>query len=78
MSFVSGISGSLSNVLLGVENHNGMWDYAGLPGRLPAGGNYSLNARMSMAGATAAATGWALGRYRFENYKSENLVNFPP
>ena len=76
MSFVSGVSGSLSKVLLGVENHNGMWDYAGLPGRLPAG-SYSLNARMSMAGATAAATGWALGRYRFENYKSRKSSKFP-
>jgi leucyl aminopeptidase len=76
ISLVSGKQGKLSRVLLGVENHNGMWDYAGLPTALPAG-TYRLDARMGAAGATAAATGWALGCYRFDTYKSAKAGALP-
>ncbi len=76
ISLVSGKQGKLSRVLLGVENHNGMWDYAGLPTALPAG-SYRIDARMGTAGATAAATGWALGCYRFDAYKSAKAGKLP-
>ena len=69
ISLVSGATGILGRVLLGVDNHAGIWDYAGLPAALPAG-SYRIDARMGSNGATAAATGWALGCYRFEKYKS--------
>ena len=76
VSLVSGAGGELSRVLLGVENHDGMWDYAGLPTNLPEG-SYRIDARMGAAGATAAATGWALGGYSFDAYKSGKSVKLP-
>lgn len=76
ISLFSSGSGVLSRVLLGVENHDGLWDYAGLPNALPDG-SYRIDARMSAAGATAAATGWALGCYRFDTYKSGKSNKLP-
>ena len=67
ISLVSAANGALSRVLLGVENHDGFWDYAALPKNLPAN-SYRIDARMSAAGATAAATGWALGGYPSKNF----------
>ena len=76
ISLVAGRDGRLERVLLGVENHDGMWDYAGLPTALPDG-IYRIDARMGADGATAAATGWALGCYRFERYKSTKSDKLP-
>ena len=76
ISLVAGTDGTLARVLLGVENHDGFWDYACLPTALPAG-SYRIDARMGVAGATAAATGWALGGYRFERYKSAKGGKLP-
>lgn len=76
ISLVSAANGALSRVLLGVENHDGMWDYAGLPTGLPKG-SYRIDARMGAAGATAAATGWALGGYKFDTYKSGKSRKLP-
>ncbi|MEE2996656.1 MAG: leucyl aminopeptidase family protein [Pseudomonadota bacterium] len=76
ISLVSGRNGSLSRVLLGVENHDGMWDYAGLPANLPAG-SYQIDARMAPDEATAAAIGWAVGGYRFDIYKSTKSRKLP-
>tara|TARA_Y100001970_G_scaffold237069_1_gene297292 strand:- start:8301 stop:9680 length:1380 start_codon:yes stop_codon:yes gene_type:complete len=69
ISLVSGSNGSLVRVLLGVQNYEGMWDYAVLPANLP-GGSYKLDVRMAPAAATAVAIGWALGGYSFDAYKS--------
>ena len=69
VSLVAGPDGRLARVLAGVERHDGLWSYAGLPRRLPAG-SYRIDARMDKAAATAAAIGWALGGYRFERYRS--------
>ncbi|MEX2455580.1 MAG: leucyl aminopeptidase family protein [Rhodospirillaceae bacterium] len=69
-SLVAGRDGALARVLLGVENHDGLWDYAALPTALPAG-TYRIDARIEPSGATAAAIGWALGSYRFDLYKTE-------
>ena len=76
ISLVSAANGALSRVLLGVENHDGMWDYASLPTSLPKG-SYRIDARMGAAGATAAATGWALGGYKFDTYKSGKSRKLP-
>jgi leucyl aminopeptidase len=76
ISLVSGRDGSLSRVLLGVENHDGMWDYAGLPANLPTG-SYQIDARMAADEATAAAIGWAIGGYRFDIYKSTKSRKLP-
>ena len=69
ISLVSGADGALARVLLGVNDHQGQWDYAGLPSALPAG-RYQIDARLDRDGATAAATGWAVGCYKFDRYKS--------
>ena len=76
ISLVAGKDGKLSRVLFGVKDHDGFWDYAPLPTALPEG-SYRIDARMSAAGATAAATGWALGGYRFERYKSTKSKKLP-
>ena len=77
MSLVAGKDGSLAQVLVGVEDHQGLWSYADLPSTLPEG-RYEIDARMDKAGATAAALGWALGCYRFTRYKSRPEVQKLP
>ena len=57
ISLVSAANGALSRVLLGVENHDGMWDYASLPTSLPKG-SYRIDARIGAAGATASDVGF--------------------
>ena len=77
VSLVAGADGRLQQVLMGVENHDGLWSYAGLPGRLPAG-TYRIDVRMERKAATGVALGWALACYRFERYKSrKNGKAFP-
>jgi len=62
-------SGGLAGGLLGVDDgaRTGVWDYAGLPGTLPAG-RFVIDAELSSADATRAALGWALATYRFDRY----------
>lgn len=69
LSLVSQDDGSLSQILWGVEDHRALWSYASLPSKLPEG-KYQIDARMGKVGATAAALGWALGCYQFNQYKS--------
>jgi len=77
ISLVAGKNGALSAVLLGVDDHQGLWSYAGLPTSLPAG-KYRIDAELEKAGATNAAIGWALGCYRFDRYKSaKSKTTFP-
>ncbi len=76
VSLVAGAGGKLDQVLLGVEAHDGLWAYAGLPTSLPAGG-YRIDARFEPDRATAVATGWALGCYRFERYKAQKTGAAP-
>ncbi len=49
---------------------------AGLPERLPPG-RYRLADELPAAAATAAALGWALGRYRFERYRHPSPAALP-
>ena len=76
VSLVAGKDGRLARVLFGVRDHDGFWDYASLPTALPEG-SYRIDARLGATGATAAATGWALGGYRFERYKSAKGGKLP-
>ena len=76
ISLIAGKDGKLSRVLFGVRDHDGFWDYAALPSALPVG-TYQIDVRMSATGATAAATGWVLGGYRFERYKSTKSEKLP-
>ncbi len=70
LSLVADGRGRLARVLYGVERPDALWSYADLPRRLPAG-RYRIDARLGAAGATAAATGWALGGYAFDRYRKE-------
>tara|TARA_B100001142_G_scaffold298681_1_gene322071 strand:+ start:135 stop:1532 length:1398 start_codon:yes stop_codon:yes gene_type:complete len=72
ISLVAGPDGTLSQVLVGVETHQGLWAYSALPSKLPEG-RYEIDARMDRAGATAVALGWALGCYQFTKYKSNPI-----
>ncbi len=76
VSLIAGEDGILNRVLLGVEDHMDLWAYAGLPTTLAAG-NYRIDSRMDPVAATAAATGWALGGYRFDRYKSGKSLELP-
>lgn len=69
VSLVAGKNGALSAVLLGVDDHQGLWSYASLPSMVPDG-RYRIDAVLEKEGATKAAIGWALGCYRFDRYKS--------
>jgi len=76
VSLVGGRDGRLAQVLVGLENHDGPWAYAGLPARLPPG-RYWIDARMERDRATRAAIGWALGTYEFTRYRKGPAKNFP-
>jgi leucyl aminopeptidase len=69
-SLVADGKGGLAQVLVGVDKHDGLWAYAGLPDTLPAGA-YRIDARFEPEGATAVALGWALACYRFDRYKAD-------
>ena len=68
-ALVPGSDGGLGGVLLGRDDTDGFWGYAGLPGSLPAGAYRLANAE-DAGMATAAALGWALGCYRFDRYRT--------
>lgn len=77
LSLVAGSDGALSTVLLGVDDHQGLWSYASLPADLPEG-RYRIDAVLEKEGATNAAIGWALGCYQFDRYKSgQTQQKFP-
>ena len=68
---VPATDGSIDRVLLGLSEASSamanLWDWAVLPSRLPAG-LYAIED--GGEGAVAACLGWALGRYKFDRYKS--------
>ncbi|TWB41765.1 leucyl aminopeptidase family protein [Nitrospirillum pindoramense] len=66
--------GRLDRVLVGVGEMLDLWSFAGLPTTLPAGAkggeaSYALEDGLTPEQATALATGWALGSYRFTRYR---------
>ena len=76
ISLVAGPGGALDRVLVGISRSDDIWNYAGLPVRLPAG-SYRIDAKMDAAAATSAALGWGLGSYRFERYKTKEGAELP-
>ncbi|MEM7675300.1 MAG: leucyl aminopeptidase family protein [Myxococcota bacterium] len=64
-----GPKGQLKGILLGVDNPATPWCFAGLPAVLPPG-RYMLPDGLESDFARAAALGWALGSYRFQQFKS--------
>ena len=76
ISLVAGPGGALDRVLVGIGRSDDIWNYAGLPVRLPAG-SYRIDAKMDAATATSAALGWGLGSYRFERYKTKEGAELP-
>ena len=76
ISLIPDASGTLTRVIFGVKNHDGLWDYAGLPKALPIG-SFSIDARMAGEKATNMAIGWALGCYQFAKYKSAKPRKVP-
>ena len=75
-SFVAGAGGKLEQILLGVEAHDGLWAYAGLPASLPPG-SYRIDTRFEPDRASAVALGWALGCYRYDRYKAKKTDDAP-
>lgn len=65
---VPGEDGAFQCVLFGLGDDVTMWDWAGLPAQLPERTFY-IDAQLSQDEAKRAALGWALGTYRYENYR---------
>ncbi|MCP4328659.1 MAG: leucyl aminopeptidase family protein [Alphaproteobacteria bacterium] len=61
--------GGIDFVVVGVTASEAIWSYGGLARGLAAG-SYRIDADLGPAAATAAATGWALGAYRFDRYRT--------
>ncbi len=69
---VPGSSGGIECVLAGVEPGQYQWSLAHLPSVLPAG-DFRLEADWSSDQRERALIGWALGGYRFDRYKAQEL-----
>jgi leucyl aminopeptidase len=65
---VPGSDGRLARVLVGVDDDEQTWTFAGLPQSLPRG-TYRIDAKLTPEAATRGALGWALGGYAFTRYK---------
>ncbi len=63
-------NGSVGGVVLGIASSVKPWNFAGLPNSLPPG-RYMLPDGLEPSVAEAAALGWALGCYVFDQFKSE-------
>ncbi|GAB4176080.1 MAG: leucyl aminopeptidase family protein [Thalassobaculales bacterium] len=60
--------GRLAGALVGAEDAGGIWTYAAVQSRLPAG-RWRIEAALDRAAAHRVALGWALGAYSFERYR---------
>lgn len=60
--------GHLGEMLVGVEMQNDLWSYGALPRALPPG-TYEIRSDMDRDSANAAALGWALGSYSYNQYR---------
>ncbi len=67
---VPGPDGSLAAVLVGAAEKPGPWELSDLPGVLPAG-DYHLDGDPAPARREALGLGWALGCYRYDEYRDE-------
>jgi leucyl aminopeptidase len=66
---VPGADGALGEVLLGLGEEPNPWDWASLPGELPAG-DYHVAGAIAPRDADVAALGFALGNYRFDRLRA--------
>ncbi len=73
---IPGPDGAPAHILLGLDEEDGLWEYAAARTRLP-GGNYRLEDSLAPDAAGLAALGWALGAYEFRRYKSEKKEKDP-
>lgn len=68
VSLVPGDEASLERVLVGLGDEVTLWDWAALPARLPEKA-YFFDESVGPEEARHAALGWALGTYRFQQYR---------
>lgn len=74
---VPAADGTVARVLYGVGDESSLYTYADLPGKLPKNdAGYYIDKKMPGERATQAALGWALGSYRFSQYKSGKRKEF--
>jgi leucyl aminopeptidase len=65
---IPGADGGIERALVGLGENGGLWDWAGVPGRLPEG-TYRVDGTLAPADAQGAGLGWALGTYTFARYR---------
>lgn len=66
---VYAVNGDPESIIVCLGTPVSMWDFAGLPQRLPAG-NYAIADELATEEVTALALGWALGSYKFDRYRT--------
>jgi leucyl aminopeptidase len=69
-SLLAGAEGVLERVIFVLSDEDTLWDWAGLPGRLPDR-TYVVDALLDPEQAGRIALGWALGTYGFQKYKEK-------
>jgi leucyl aminopeptidase len=69
-SLIANREGVLERVLLGVGDEDGLWDWAGLPERLPER-TYTIDRELDTEQSNRIALGWALGTYSYQQYKEK-------
>jgi leucyl aminopeptidase len=67
---IPGPGGKVAGVVCGVAEDNDLWCLSALPAKLGRG-SYQLDGTLDANRATQLCTGWALGTYRFDRYKSK-------
>jgi leucyl aminopeptidase len=76
LCLLPGADGTIARVVLGVSNPEDLWSYAALPAQLPSKHIYEFSEALGESAASAAALGWLLGEYRFNEYKKDT-AQFP-
>jgi len=61
-------SGEIAEVLVG--EGEALWDWAGLPSKLPPG-DFHIDAELEPDASARLALGWALGTYRFDRFRTK-------
>lgn len=63
------VNGDAECIVVCLSTPVSMWDFSGLPQKLPAG-EYGMADDLPDETATALALGWALGSYKFDRYRT--------
>jgi leucyl aminopeptidase len=69
-SLIANAEGVLERVVFVLGDEETLWDWAGLPGRLPER-TYTIDGLFDPERADQIALGWALGTYGFQQYKEK-------